>query len=208
MVGETPWFAASRQLHVSLASHCNNRDLASEVCDRPLVPGRADASPQERLDAAIDFGGPEIFSGPPRPLDGLRLEFGADLRPFGGRAADEMHRGRAVAGNGEGQVVFRQIVVLDDLAQHPAKFLRRAIRARFLMEERHPAGPALLLVTGVLASDPVEGAFETARKLEVVRVHRQHRLLVDHALIDPIGEGDPQGDRLFGDGIDLDLPRV
>ena len=71
----------------------------------------------------------------------------------------------------EGDAVIRQMIMLDDVPQHLAKALFRALRAAFLEKGVQRNGPSRL-PSAVLARELVDTALERFSEAKIVAVER------------------------------------
>ena len=88
----------------------------------------------------------------------------------------------------EKQPVAGQRLAADDVAQLEGEAFERRQRAGFLVQMAKVEAPAIALPTAMLAHDAVEPAFEAAGQIEVSPVDGQHERVVEHSLVEPVGQ--------------------
>src|SRR5690348_3616747 len=92
----------------------------------------------------------------------------------------------AVPVSREQELIAGQCLALDDQAYVVSKVLERGEDAGLGMEVHKVKAPAAVLASTVLAHEPVEPSFKSARQLEISAIDRQHERVVDDAGIEPI----------------------
>ena len=60
----------------------------------------------------------------------------------------------------------------------------------------------------MLARNPVKRALQPTGQAEIVGVHGQQLLFLRHPFVDPVGQSDAQGSRLFGDRVNFNVPFI